>query len=176
MRSSNLRAGGTTTSPSISSAKEEGPLCVNRRGLSEGSSIQRLALLVLGLGLEPRLFRQPLVIDEGRVLQTLLDDPADLGRGDGGCHVLHQNLEKRPVQITRCRSGQWFRIALTLSMSISVDFSAPSGRPKGKQKRKLVICCSSKTRSRSFISVNCSFSSWVTVPTLPGLKTVHRLR
>ena len=59
---------------------------------------------------------------------------------------------------------------LTLSMSISVDFSAPSGRPKGKQKRKLVICCSSKTRNRSFICVNCSFSSWVTVPTLPGLK------
>ena len=59
---------------------------------------------------------------------------------------------------------------LTLSRSESVDFRAPSGRPKGKQNLKLVIWCSRSTLSLSLMTVKSSFSSWVTVPTPSGLQ------
>lgn len=69
------------------------------------------------------------------------------------------------------------KATLTLSRSDRVAFKAPSGRPKGKQYRKFVIWFSRRTRSRSLISWNFSFSSWVTVPTPSGLhcKKTHLL-
>lgn len=64
----------------------------------------------------------------------------------------------------------------TLSSKDRVDFKAPSGLPKGKQNLKFVNWNSSWTLSLSFISVNFSFSSWVTVPTPSDLKFLEKLK
>ena len=56
-------------------------------------------------------------------------------------------------------------IELTLSSRDMVDFKAPSGRPKGKTKRKLVRWRSKSILKRSFTWAKLSFSCWVTVPT-----------
>ena len=59
---------------------------------------------------------------------------------------------------------------LTLSNSDMVALRAPSGRPKGKTKRKLVKWRSNKILKRSLTTLKHSFSSWVTVPTPSCLK------
>ena len=56
-------------------------------------------------------------------------------------------------------------IELTLSSRDMVDFKAPSGRPKGKTKRKLVRWRSKSILKRSLTWAKLSFSCWVTVPT-----------
>ena len=64
------------------------------------------------------------------------------------------------------------KIYFTCSNNVKVDLRAPSGLPNGKTNLKFVIWCSRRTRSRFFIVVKFSFSSWVTVPTPSGLKSV----
>ena len=64
------------------------------------------------------------------------------------------------------------KIFFTCSNNVKVDLRAPSGLPNGKTNLKFVIWCSRRTRSRFFIVVKFSFSSWVTVPTPSGLKSV----